>query len=336
MRRPLALLALVPVLALVVACGSDDDAAGTHRSTTTTASDTGSDSGPLVDAKANIELTDPGAAPRRQILIDPPDGCEQRLTMTQEQDLTQSIEGTAGGDQTTSSGLQLDTLYKCTKVTKDRIDADLTYTDARVTKADGAASSEMRRLVDAFKGRTGHIVVDHHGHVLEMQQPKIGSVGDDQVDQAMDEMLSGLSDSVKDLSTPFPQEEIGVGARWVQSSEVEAAGFKMRQRIEYHLTELDDDHMTAEVSSTLEPVPGKVELPESLGDLGDAGDFDMRVESGKLTGTGTATWDLHGVASLIDQTVEGDIVMSVTAEGQRLELHQHQRQHQSLVPAGGG
>ncbi len=330
----LALLALVPLVALVAACGSDDDAADGRKATTTTApGGSGTDGGTGAGASSGIELLDPGAEPRRQVLIEPPADCEQRLTMTQEQELTQSVEGQEGGEQSTSTGMELDTVYRCTEVTAERIDADLTYVDARLTDGDGTGGG-MQDLLDAFTGRTGHLAIDHHGKVLEMQPPKLGSLGDDQLDATLQSMFSGLSDSVEDLAAPFPSEPIGVGARWVQSGTVEAAGFRMRQRIEYHLTELDADHMTAEVTSTLDPVPGQVELPEALGDLGDSGDFDMRVESGHLEGTGTATWDLHGVASMLDQTMEGDVVMSISADGDALRLRQHQRQHQSLVPTG--
>jgi hypothetical protein len=37
---------------------------------------------------------------------------------------------------------------------------------------------------------------------------------------------------------------------------------------------------------------------------------------------------------MLDQTMEGDVVMSISADGDALRLRQHQRQHQSLVPTG--
>src|SRR5687767_11097863 len=123
-RRPLSVLLTPLLLGALVACSDegDDSAERSGADDTTTTID-------QVDDEVGIELLEPGAEPRRVLLLDPPAGCEQEVTLTQE--LSQTIE-IDGQEQNTKSGTAYDQTHRCIEVTPDSIEVATDFGAAEI------------------------------------------------------------------------------------------------------------------------------------------------------------------------------------------------------------
>jgi hypothetical protein len=320
-RRLTSALLLAPLLLVSVACSdADQDPLAGSTEDTEPAGEPATDREPSAD----VRLLDPGAEPRRVLRLDPPEDCEQRATLTQEQE--QSI--TIGGEEQSSSraGNAFDLLYRCTEVTDDSIEVRSEYLDARVLYADAASRGTLEDVLDAFEGATGRTEFDHYGGIVDLDPPDIDLDG--QLGTILAPMLDGLTDSLRQSAAPFPIEAVGLGGRWEHVAEIEVSGLRMRQITEYTITGIDADLVAADTVVRLEVIPGPMDFSE----LGLDG-ATAELVSGGFAGTGTASWDLNGVIAFSEQTIEGTTEMAIQGPGgQEIRLVQDQLQHVTIEP----
>ncbi|PIE17468.1 MAG: hypothetical protein CSA66_05805 [Proteobacteria bacterium] len=96
------------------------------------------------------------------------------------------------------------------------------------------------------------------------------------------QLVGSMGDSLDQISIPFPEEAVGIGAKWQALTTQESNGMKVRMVATYELTELEGD-------------TGKVKL--SLQQFGDPQTINMNGATGKLdklesTGSGDMAFDL--------------------------------------------
>lgn len=304
-RRPPALVVLL-ALALLggAACSkaSDDptDRARSRETTSTTLEE--------LDPP-EVELIDAGAEPRQRLRLRPPRDCVARTT--QDQELTQTVD-VGRGPQPSTNRVQYDLTSRCTKVTDERIEFTTTYDDVRVVG--GGAPGDT--LLDAVTGLVLTTTIDHRGNVLHVEVPPLETSDASGLTQ---QILDGLGDQLHQTATPFPEEAVGVGARWRVASERRSNGIPSTAVTEFRLVSIDGTRVEASLSSRLTFVRGEFQLETPMGPTG------AEVLSGELAGSGTVVWDLEGVATTSDQTVEGTSVMALTGPN-RTEVEQTQRQ----------
>jgi hypothetical protein len=92
--------------------------------------------------------------------------------------------------------------------------------DAAAFVADG-----LRREVGAVAYLVGDATVDSRGLAKD-----VAVQGDAEVDPAdTPQMVEQIRQTLRDLTAPFPDEEVGVGARWRKDSEIEASNVRLEQ-----------------------------------------------------------------------------------------------------------
>lgn len=314
------LLALTLAAALVAACGGDDGDVAATPTTTEATTTTESEPTTTIEATATeapsgytVTVEDPGAEPRRQLRLQPEEGAVDAVTQRQEM----AIEVVAGGQvqSAPTSVTEMDISYEVDEVTDERITAVGTYDDVRVLDEPGtdpATNTQVRELLEAFRGATATTTYAPDGAVLDAEIDGLdlpGSAG-----PMVEQLASSLVESVETLSMPFPDEAVGAGARWRVDTRTEIVGLPVEIATVIVLDELTDDAATGTVEQTLRFVPGDVEVfgtPAS-------------VVEGELRGGGPITWDLTGgVVPRSDLTTEGTTVLDVA--GTRIEQTQRQR-----------
>jgi hypothetical protein len=66
-------------------------------------------------------------------------------------------------------------------------------------------------------------------------------------DPRLAQLLDQLQQSLGQMGAPFPEEPVGIGARWAVTSEVQQQGMKLQQVATYELTELSGDKGAARI-----------------------------------------------------------------------------------------
>jgi len=312
------LLALTLVVSLAAACGSDDDASDATtttlaRSTTTEEPTTTTTEAPA--SSVTVELLDAGAEPRQVLRLRVTEGATDATTQRTQITLVQEIGGQR--QELAAPTTEIDMDHAVEDVEDDRFTLVGTFGAARVAEGDPAAVAETERLLGELEGAAIALAMTDRGAIVESRIDGLGDTGN----PVFDQLTSSLADQAANLSFPFPEQAVGVGARWSVTTEAEIAGLPMRAQYLVTATRIDDAGVAADLAATLTFVPGPVDLQGVQGE----------VIEGELTGTGTVTWPLaSGLVPRLALEMSG----SATLEAAGTRLVQQQTQRTEIVDRG--
>jgi len=132
-------------------------------------------------------------------------------------------------------------------------------------------------------------------------------VDEDQLTSAQREAYEQFGSQVESTAFDFPDEPVGVGARWTSVSTVEQQGFDLTVTYHYELTALEGDRYTVEIS-----------YDEDIDDTFSVEGQDADV-TGSLEGGGTTT-GIVGNPLAFETSLEQDLEMDIEADGQSLSM----------------
>lgn len=308
--------ALVLAVALVAgACGGDDE---TVAPTTTSAPTTTTREPEPVPGRAVVEVLDAGQEPRQALRLAVEPGTQQAVVLVQEQH-QEVVIGTQS--QATDTTTEQPVTYRVDAVSDGRIETTTVYGRGRLIDAPGDGSGAIvEEVLAAFDGAEGRATFNDRAEVLELVPPRVEVPS---LQPVLDALLTGIASQASQLSMPFPEEPVGVGARWRVRTTAEISGLALTLRSDLTVTAITDESVTAEVHQTLTFVPGPVELSGARGEM----------LGGELTGGGTVEWHLDAPVALVEQSMEGSSTIRVEAGGRSQTIEQHQRQRYQLRQA---
>ena len=120
--------------------------------------------------------------------------------------------------------------------------AKTTYGAGRVLDdppVDAATRDVLEQLFAAFEGGEGQATFDDRGAILELQAPELGDVPAGARRLRSTRCSRASKAQASQLATPFPEEAVGVGARWRVSAAFELTGLPFEISTEVTLTALD-------------------------------------------------------------------------------------------------
>ena len=271
-----------------------------------------------------VELLDAGAEPRRVLRLDPTDGCEQPVTLRNAVDQRVAV---GEQEQAGTTAFEYDITYRCESVEADRIEVSVHYDDARIDDADPRSRESLEAMVQNLVGAEGRTVFDRRGRILELDAPQV-SIDDEvlgeQFADAMEQMLESMEASIDQSATPFPEEAVGLGARWRTTGTMDVLGMRTRLVTELTVTELSAETVTAASTLTMEIVPGPFRMEGLPG--------AAEIVSGGFTGTGTVTWRLGHLVAEAEQVMDGESVVRLVQGGETVELVQTTHQENAVLP----
>jgi hypothetical protein len=257
-----------------------------------------------------VTLLDPGAEPRQELRYRVTEGTTDAVTQRNQLTLAQDFGGQRQEVQVPASSVDVD--YVVEEVADGGFTTVGTYGATQV-EGDDAMAAETARLLEQITGAQLVTEMTDRGAITATRIEGVDDTGN----PVFDQLLGSLVDSAASLAFPFPEEAVGVGARWLVEAEVEISGLPIAARYEVTLAELDGDQVGADIEASLEFVPGPVVVQG----------MSAEVESGQLDGTGTVTWDLAG--GVVPRTTL-DMAGTVTLEVQGIRVVQEQTQRSEV------
>ena len=166
------------------------------------------------------------------------------------------------------------------------------------------------------------LVGDNRGRVLEATVD-----APDDLNPFLVQMLDSLSQSMKQVSAPLPEEAVGIGARWSITGAITTGGLTFDQTATYELVERTGDRFT--VAVTVE----QTAEPQSIGESA----LSVQITDYSATGNGNMVMDLAypiPVSGLIDlisttQLKPPHLDQTITS---RAEVRMELSQQSSVVP----
>ncbi|MEM8642772.1 MAG: hypothetical protein AAGG51_28720 [Cyanobacteria bacterium P01_G01_bin.54] len=254
-----------------------------------------------------LELLTSGAQPRQIFRFTPTLGAQQRMVLVMQADTLATM-----GEQTLPT-LTLPAITMTVDTTVTDVAADGAYTGQFVYQDLSVGESELppnfiaalREQLQALDGLAGEFRFDAQGNLqdFDLTLPETSN-------PLVQQLAQQLSDTLKQISNPFPAEAIGLGAQWRVPQTVAVNGLEFTQLSTYELVAVQGDRLTLQFESeqsgagNLGGFPGVVE------------GFEPEIESLKSAGSGELTLDLGQLLPIaLQMEATTDMTLIVNAPG---------------------
>ena len=192
-----------------------------------------------------VKLVSAGSGARQQLRVKPTVGTKQTMVMGLK--MAMSIDSAMVKLPKTQLPVMKMTMEA--KVTDVDKSGDVHY-DYAFTKVDVDGAGAKQEVVDAVKkssaslvGITGHVIVNTRNFTTfaDINIPP-------DVEPTVRQMLDSITQSFSQLSAPFPEEAVGVGAKWRVKMTLSLNGITLKQDANYTLTKLDGNQLAATIT----------------------------------------------------------------------------------------
>jgi hypothetical protein len=287
---------------------SSTNATGTATAANASESSGGTSSS-TVSSGARVKLISAGAEPRQALRLHPEAGAKQTLEIN----LTMGMDMKIGEMEPPVMKLPAMKMVMETTVKSVAANGDIAY-DLVMSDASAADESEvmpqiaeaMKNSMASMKGMTGTGITSSRG-LGQSLNIKLPASADPQTRQAMDQ----FKDSFGRLSTGFPEEPVGVGAKWEVKMPVKSQGMTIDHTGVYELVSLEGEKLTARSAITQTAANQKVPNPAMPG---------MKLDLNKMNGTGTGDITIDRtqlLPSAGNVALHTDLSMSMDTGGQK-------------------
>lgn len=207
----------------------------------------------------DVELVRAGNEPRRLVRFSPEVGTVQTSEMIMEMQQQVSLGGVAMPSQPMPPQ-KLTLEIKVTDVSSEGdVSFEFKYTDMKVIDDPNNPSplkATIETMLKPMIGSIGRGVVTNRGLTKsgEYEVP-------DDLSPQLKQMLAGMKDAMNRLSSPVPEEAIGMGAVWKVSQSIVANGMKLDQTSTHTITNMTDDGFQMSVKLEQQADPQDIENP---------------------------------------------------------------------------
>jgi hypothetical protein len=260
-----------------------------------------------------VKVTAPGAAPRRALRYKFKAGTTEYLEM----DMKMSMGMSMGGKSAPKTDLPtIRTLMRidAKEVTPEGdLRCDLSTEKVDVLD-DVAVDPKLRAAVEKeMKG-----IVGLHGKARISAR---GVASETEFDlgpgasETLKSQLDTIRDSVRQMSVPFPEEEVGKGAKWDVTSRVPLGGALVDSKTSYTLTKLEADRADAEIAITMSAPPNQ---PMHIGALPPGATATLDSVAG--TGSGKVSPSFVRLVGTSTTKIAMESSFSVTMKGEKAQM----------------
>jgi|LakMenEpi03Aug12_release.lakeMendotaPanAssembly.Ray.scaffolds.fasta_scaffold00010_62 hypothetical protein len=266
-----------------------------------------------VGSEIVVELIEAGNAPHRQLRFTPKLG--DKLSKVMSMKMSQVV--TVGGQQPPQVELPGQKMYMDMEVTNvdpnGDIDFQYSYVDIEVVSDPDNPSpiaAQMESMLDPMIGTKGTATITSRGltkksnlEISEDLNPMIKS------------MIDGMKDSMNKLSSPLPEEAVGVGGKWRTVQQLNANGISLEQTSTYEVTKLDSSSFTLSITVDQHAAPQEVKnamLPPGA---------VMKLKTLDTKGEGTSRFELNNILPKSSTvSMNSTTSMSISVAGQNQEM----------------
>ena len=208
---------------------------------------------------SKLQVLNLGAEPRQKLRFNPAVNSKQTMIMSMDMSIDMKIgESSMPKIPIPKMVMKLDLNVKKVDPSGD-IHYSFAYTDIKTIPTKDTPPEMIEAIQKGLKtllGIKGDIVVSNSGEVKSKKLfiPK-------NVDPQMKSTLEQFDRSIDQLSNKFPQELVGLGAKWRTDNALQANGIKLNQSATYEIVKIDATAMTIKTQVTQTSPPQDMVVP---------------------------------------------------------------------------
>jgi uncharacterized protein DUF6263 len=269
-------------------------------------------------AKSGVKLIDAGAEPRTALRYHLKAGDKQVVIMTMKVKMDMSMPAAApGGTPPAMPAIPAITIPMDMTVQSVAANGDITYESVMGEadiKAEAGTTPEvaqaMKTALAGMKGLSSTGVMSNRG-VTKKFDMKAPATADAQARQLMDLIKEGTSN----LNVPFPEEPVGVGAKWETKKVNKIQTTSVEQNATYELVSAQGDQLSTKFNAAFNATAPKTAAanqmasPQMSGNMNGTANLDLS----KLVGP-SANIDMHMEAPMPNnQSRKTDMTVALEA-----------------------
>ena len=246
------------------------------------------------------ELVDPGAEPRQELRYRFVEGQTGTMAMDMTMDMATTMDGVPMDEAAGTFDLGAQLAMTVTDVYDDgSARVEQTFTGyAFGETGDPTVDTELEAMSEQLEGVTVWQVIDDRGAVLEF--------GNDGFEGLPPELQQQALDSIYSVQ-PFPEEAVGVGARWVAAGSMSSQGLPVSMSVENEVLDLSDDGTVLGITITAD-ADGVTDLVDDT-----LAGITATVDRLEVTGGGTVEVAFDTLIPTSQANVDAVMEMSVEA-----------------------
>jgi hypothetical protein len=254
-----------------------------------------------------VKLVSAGAEPRQALRYAPQQGDKDKLDMVMNMGMEMSMGAAGSMPRVDIPPVTMAFDCEVTSSTPETFELAAAVTDVKVDPSGGAMVDMIQPEMAKFVGMKMTSQMTRRG-ILVSADVKLPPNVNPQMMQMMDSMKQSLSQA----TAPFPEEPVGVGAKWEVISNMETNGMKLSQTATFELVALDGGKGTAKISLVQTAPPQDVNAP------GMPAGAKARLNHLKSTGSGEMQFDLARVVpQKSNVALKSEVSTSIDAQGQK-------------------
>jgi len=262
---------------------------------------------PAAGQPAKVTVLGTGSAPKQALRYNIPATFKGRMEMVTSMNMSMNMAGQAMDMPVPPMKMGVDLA-----VTGVAANGDITYSIAFTSMTfDGDASSpvamQLQAATAAVTGIKGTTTMSNRGVTKSSNL--------DVADPTMKAMLSQMTSSLENISAAFPEEAVGVGAKWEVRQAITAAGQTQFQKAIYEVTAIDGSSVSLKVTTETSAPPQAIN-----NQMAAAAGAEMTLDKMTGSGMGTMTIRLDSLTptSSIEQTTS--TAMTMNMQGQSMAI----------------
>ena len=237
---------------------------------------------------AQLELLTPGTQPKQELRLKPQVNTKQLMTVTTKMDMANTLAGQAMPKIKTPATVMKMEVFVTQIDANGDIYSKFAYTEGDVVPDASVAPEILESVRSSIKkmvGLSGTLITDNRGQV------KTSNITlPEDIDPMTKTLLTQLSNSLEQMSSPMPQEAVGIGAKWRVSAKLKISSINMSQTAIYELVSLKDNIATMNVTVEQQANAQDVTLPGI-----PTGSANVSLKSMSSQGQGQITLPLDSV-----------------------------------------
>ena len=274
---------------------------------------------PAVGAPPTVTLLSAGAEPRKQLRYTIAAGAAARMDVASTINLSMTAAGVAFPIDLPKSTMVVDLT-----VTSVAPNGDITYNMAFTEmSSDGPVTNPIAApllagMADSVKSIKGTTTISNRG-ITKSSKLDAG-------DPATQLLLGQLMSSVGNPSMPFPEEAVGVGAKWEVRQALSGGGQTKFEKATYELVSIDGS--TVSLKSTIEQTAPAQSVSNPMLPAGT----ELSLEKLTGTGSGTATIRLDSLVPTSQTETTITMTMSTSMGGATAPITSELKSNVSIAP----
>jgi hypothetical protein len=312
--RTLKILLSLSLAVGLFACEKKDDEARKEidKGTASASAPKGKKSVDVTADEIVVKLVEAGAEPRKPLRYQFKAGRKDKLVMDMKMSMTLAMGGASQPETVLPISRTTMQINSVSVSPEGNLKYEFEVTDAVVTDKNGALPivvSTMETELKKTVGMSGWAIVTPRGFTedAEINVPEGAS-------PQLHQMVDNLRQQIRQLSSPLPEEPVGIGAKWEVTMPLNTDALKLIQTASYELKTLEGTTGKLGIQVAQTAKPQQMNLPNMPPGT------KTTLTSLKTKASGTANFDLTQPVPKSELSLATNMKMNVSAQGQSSDV----------------